>query len=180
MMACPLLYLPEPVLRPSFAAAAQPKELSMLQAATALMARSSYSALLTSATQELSPAKIRQSIADLVGQDRLADADLLSHEALQRFPQSEDILVIRALVTQVRQDWPAASAALEKLITLQGHAAQAVSWGQWVRVLRCMGDDARAISVTAQGLANHPQDPQLLAEFNALQQVSVKPTLKIA
>ena len=152
----------------------------MLHAAPAFLAKSTYSALLTSATQELSPAKIRQSIADLVGQNRLADADLLSHEAVQRFPQSEDILVIRALVTQVRQDWPAASGALEKLIQLQGHAAQAVTWGQWVRVLRCMGDDARAMSVVTQGLANHPQDPQLQAEFNALQQVGVKPALKVA
>ena len=88
----------------------------MLQAAPAFLAKTAYSALLTSATQELSPTKIRQSIADLVGKNRLAEADLLSNEALQRFPQSEDILVIRALVTQVRQDWPAASAALEKHI----------------------------------------------------------------
>jgi hypothetical protein len=152
----------------------------MLHAAPAFLAKTSYSALLTSASQELSPAKIRQSIADLVGQSRLTEADLLSHEALQRFPQSEDILVIRALVTQVRQDWPAACAALEKLLTLQGHTAQAVTWGQWVRVLRCQGDNARAMSVAAQGLANHPQDPQLLAEFNALQQVGVKPALKVA
>jgi len=152
----------------------------MLHAAPAFLAKTSYSALLTSASQELSPAKIRQSIADLVGQSRLTEADLLSHEALQRFPQSEDILVIRALVTQVRQDWPAACAALEKLLTLQGHTAQAVTWGQWVRVLRCQGDNARAMSVAAQGLANHPQDPQLLAEFNALQQVVVKPALKVA
>ncbi len=152
----------------------------MLHAAPAFLAKTSYSALLTSASQELSPAKIRQSIADLVGQNRLAEADLLSHEALQRFPQSEDILVIRALVTQVRQDWPAASAVLEKLINLQGHAAQAVTWGQWVRVLRCQGDDARATSVAAQGLANHPQDSQLLAEFNALQQVGLTLALKVA
>ncbi len=152
----------------------------MLHAAPAFLAKTSYSALLTSASQELSPAKIRQSIADLVGQNRLAEADVLSHEALQRFPQSEDILVIRALVTQVRQDWPAASAVLEKLINLQGHAAQAVTWGQWVRVLRCQGDDARAMSVAAQGLANHPQDSQLLAEFNALQQVGIQPALKVA
>ena len=152
----------------------------MLHAAPAFLAKTSYSALLASATQELSPAKIRQSIADLVGQNRLADADLLSHEAMQRFPQSEDILVIRALVTQVRQDWPAASAALEKLIGLQGHAAQAVTWGQWVRVLRCMGDDTRAMTAAAQGLATHPKDPQLLAEFNALQQVGAPPALKVA
>lgn len=152
----------------------------MLQAAQAFLAKTSYSDLLTSATQELSPAKIRQSIADLVGQNRLADADLLSHEAMQRFPQSEDILVIRALVTQVRHDWPAASAALEKLISLQGHASQAVTWGQWVRVLRCMGDDTRAMTVAAQGLATHPKDAQLQQEFNALQQVGVKPALKVA
>ena len=152
----------------------------MLHATPAFLAKTSYAALLTSATQELSPAKIRQSIADLVGQNRLAEADLLSHEAMQRFPQSEDILVIRALVTQVRQDWPAASAALEKLITLQGHAANAVNWSQWVRVLRCMGDDARAMTAATQGLANHPKDLLLLAEFNALQHVGVKPALKVA
>ncbi len=152
----------------------------MLHAAPAFLAKTSYSALLASATQELSPAKIRQSIADLVGQSRLTEADLLSHEALQRFPQSEDILVIRALVTQVRHDWHAASAALEKLINLQGHAAQAVTWGQWVRVLRCQGDDARALTAAAQGLASHPQDKLLLEEFNALQRVDVKPALKAA
>jgi hypothetical protein len=152
----------------------------MPHAAPAFLAKTSYSALLASATQELSPAKIRQSIADLVGQNRLTEADLLSQEAMQRFPQSEDILVIRALVSQVRQDWPAASAALEKLIGLQGHAAQAVNWGQWVRVLRCMGDDARAMTAATQGLANHPQDPQLLAEFNAMQRLGVKPALKVA
>ena len=123
----------------------------MLHAAPAFLAKASYSALLTSATQELSPAKIRQSIAELVGQNRLAEADTLSNEALQRFPQSEDIVVIRALVTQVRQ-----------------------------RVLRCMGDDARAMTVAAQGLATHPKDEQLQQEFNALQHVGVRPALKVA
>jgi hypothetical protein len=152
----------------------------MLQAAPAFLSKTAYSALLTSATQELSPAKIRQSIADLVGQNRLAEADLLSHEAMQRFPQSEDILVIRALVTQVRQDWSASSFALEKLVALQGHAAQAVTWGQWVRVLRCMGDETRAMTVAAQGLATHPKDAQLQQEFNALQHLGVRPALKAA
>ena len=152
----------------------------MLHTAPTFLAKTSYSALLTSATQELSPAKIRQSIADLVGQNRLTEADVLSHEAMQRFPQSEDILVIRALVTQVRQDWTAANAALEKLVNLQGHAAQAVTWGQWVRVLRCMGDDARAMTVAAQGLATHPKDLQLQDAFNSLQSVGIRPTLKVA
>lgn len=152
----------------------------MLQAAPAFLSKTTYSALLNSASQELSPAKIRQSIADLVGQNRLAEAEALSLEALQRFPQSEDILVIRALVTQVRLDWAAASSALERLITLQGLGAQAMTWGQWVRVLRCQGDDTRAMTVAAQGLANHPQDPQLMQEFTALQRLGTKPALKVA
>ena len=152
----------------------------MLHAAPAFLAKTSYAALLTSASQELSPAKIRQSIADLVGQNRLTEADTLSHEAFHRFPKSEDILVIRALVTQVRQDWPGANAALEKLIAMQGHETQASTWGQWVRVLRCMGDDARAMTVAAQGLATYPKDGQLQEEFAALQRISVKPALKVA
>jgi hypothetical protein len=152
----------------------------MLHAAPAFLAKTTYSALLTSASQELSPAKIRESIADLVGQNRLTEADLLSHEAMQRFPHSEDILVIRALVTQVRQDWPAASAALEKLTDLQGRVTQAVTWIQWVRVLRCMGNNTRAMTIAAQGLANHPHHPALQEEFNALQHSGVKPSLKVA
>lgn len=152
----------------------------MLHGSPGFLTKTTYSALLASATQELSPVKIRQSIADLVGQNRLTEADSLSNEALQRFPQSEDILVIRALVTQVRHDWPAASIALEKLFALQGHAAPAITWCQWVRVLRCMGDNARAMTVVTQGLANHPKDPQLQEEFAALQRVGVKPALKAA
>jgi hypothetical protein len=152
----------------------------MLQAAPTFLSKTTYSALLNSASQELSPAKIRQSIADLVGQNHLAEAEALSLEALQRFPQSEDILVIRALVTQVRLDWAAASSTLERLIALQGLGAQAMTWSQWVRVLRCQGDDTRAMTVAAQGLANHPQDPQLMQEFTALQRLGTKPALKVA
>lgn len=152
----------------------------MLHAAPAFLAQTSYAALLASATQALSPTKIRQSIADLVGQNRLAEADTLSHEALARFPKSEDILVIRALVTQVRQDWPAASTALEQLVNLQNHAAPAATWGQWVRVLRCLGDDVRAMTVAAQGLATHPNDPALREAFSALQLVGIQPALKVA
>jgi hypothetical protein len=150
----------------------------MLQAAPKSVSPLPYSALLSRASQELSPVKIRESIAELVGQNRLDEADLLSHEALVRFPQSEDILVIRALVAQVRHDWPAASDALEKLIGLQGHAAQALTWSQWVRVLRCMGHEDRAMNAVAQGLATHPKNVQLQEEFNALQRVGIKPALR--
>lgn len=153
----------------------------MLHTAPALMANNTaYSALLVIASKELSPARIRQSIADLVGQNRLAEADLLSYEALQRFPQSEDILVMRSLVAQVRHDWSAAHDALEKLVQIQGHATQAVTWVQWVRVLRCLGDEERARTVAAQGLASHPHHPQLLDAFSATQTSQVRPARKAA
>jgi hypothetical protein len=152
----------------------------MQLASPTFFAKPSHSALLSLATQELSPTKIRQSIADLVGQNCIEEADTLSSEALKRFPKSEDILVIRALVCQIRQDWPAASAALEKLIDLQGHAAPATTWGQWVRVLRCNGDNVRAMTAAAQGLANHPNEPALQEAFAALQRVGIQPALKVA
>jgi hypothetical protein len=152
----------------------------MLLAAPTFFATPSHTALLALATQELSPTKIRQSIADLVGQNHMEEADTLSAEALKRFPKSEDILVIRALVCQIRQDWPSASSTLEKLIDLQGHATPATTWGQWVRVLRCNGEDERAMTAAAQGLANHPNEPALQEAFLALQQVGVRPNLKVA
>ena len=77
----------------------------------------------------------------------------------------------------MRQDRAAASAALKKLITLQGHVAQALTLRQWVRVLRCQEDNDCAMSVVTQGLP--PQDPQLLAKFKVQQQVGVKPALKM-
>lgn len=152
----------------------------MLLAAPTFLTQPSHSALLSLATQELSPTKIRQSIADLVGQNHMEEADTLSFEALKRFPKSEDILVIRALVCQIRQDWPAASTALEKLVDLQSHATAASTWGQWVRVLRCNGENERAMMAVAQGLANHPNDMALQEAFLTLQQVGVQPALKAA
>lgn len=151
----------------------------MLHASEAFLSPTPCSTLVNSVTPAVSPAGIRQSIADLVAQNRLSEADALSEQALHGFPQSEDILIIRALVTQVRQDWRAASNALENLIALQGHAAQAVTWGQWVRVLRCAGNDVRAMTVAAQGLATHPHHPELQEEFNALQRLGIRPALQV-
>jgi hypothetical protein len=110
-----------------------------------------------------------------VSQHFIADAKLLTQKVLQRFPQSDDSLIIRTLVTQVGQDWYDASTVLEKLISLQGQATQAVTWGQWLRGMSCQMVDVRVMTVTTQGLADHPQEPQLLAEFNALQHIGVKP-----
>lgn len=56
----------------------------------------------------------------------------------------------------MRQDRAAASAALKKLITLQGHVAQALTLRQWVRVLRCQEDNDCAMSVVTQGLPPRP------------------------
>lgn len=119
--------------------------------------------------EESPPQRVRFAAAELVRQNRLADADMLTYEALRQYPASEDVLVIRALVCEARQDWPAACDALEKLLTLQGSNAPAVSWQHWVRALRCLGDETKALYATQQGMAMHPDDPHLHADLVALQ-----------
>jgi hypothetical protein len=47
-------------------------------------------------------------------------------------------------------------------------------------VLRCHGENDRAMAVAAQGLANHPSDPALHEAFLALQQAGIQPVLKAA
>lgn len=152
----------------------------MLDAAPALSAHASYPTLLASTPEEISPGEIRQFIADLVRQNRLNDADLLSQAVLARFPESEDILIIRALVSEVRQDWASASVALEKLLSVQGRLSQAVTWVQWVRVLRCDGQLQKAFNAAFQALEHHPGHPVIASELAELEMMGAGPQAKAA
>lgn len=140
----------------------------MLQAAPTFAAPFDYPVFSEPRPHRLTPARIRQSAADLVAQQRLAEADLLTHEAMQRHPDSEDILVIRALVCEVRQDWHAAEAALQKLLEVQADKAPAASWLHWVRVLRCLGETGKALTAIRLGLTLHPRHDGLMQELDKL------------
>jgi hypothetical protein len=104
----------------------------------------------------------------------------LTRQGLKLYPRSEDLWAMLALLHEVAQEWQQAAECIENLLDIQGQHAPAETWGHWVRVLRCMGDDARAMTVAAQGLATHPKDAQLQDEFASLQRISVKPALKVA
>ena len=113
--------------------------------------------------------RVRLAAAELFGQGRLAEADLLTHAALLHYPDSEDVLVIRALICEVQQDWAGAAIALERLVKIQGQDAPVQSWCHWVRVLRCNGELDKARTKVLLGLQSHPAHPLLASELAQLE-----------
>lgn len=117
--------------------------------------------------------RIRFAAADLCRQGRLAEADLLTFEALQQYPDSEDVLVMRALICEVRHDWSGAATVLGHLLRVQGKAAPAETWCHWVRVLRCDGQLGAAHQAVLQALQHHPAHPALASELAQLEAMGV-------
>lgn len=83
--------------------------------------------------------EIRQAIAHWVGQDRLDLAEALVVAGLSQYPDSEDILALGALVSEVQQDWAQAQERLEQLMRVQGAQVPAETLHHFIRVLRCRG-----------------------------------------
>ncbi len=141
----------------------------MLQAA---MAQGAFTApfLMDAGPAEsgLAPPAIRVEVAKCVAANRMADAEHMLTDGLRRFPDSEDLLVMRALISEVQLDWPAADVTLQRLLSVQGSKAPVASWLHWVRVLRCMQQRTRAIEAMHMALKHHPQDESLRAEAAAL------------
>lgn len=113
--------------------------------------------------------RIRWAAAELFRQGRLAEADLLTHEALQQHPDNEDVLVIRALICEVRHEWAAAAAVLQHLLELQGTQAPAETWCHRVRVLRCDGQIDAALDTALEAHQRHPGHPGLARELAQLE-----------
>ena len=124
--------------------------------------------------------RIRFAAADLFRQGRVAEADLLTHEAMQQYPDSEDVLVIRALICEVRHDWHGATQALERLLGLQGKHAPAESWCHWLRVLRCGGQLQRVFDIAMLALQHHPAHPAIASELAQLEAMGVGAQAKAA
>ena len=93
---------------------------------------------------------------------------------MQHYPDSEDVLIIRALICEAQQDWPQAAAALERLVALQNQDAPVQSWCQWVRVLRCNGELAKAREKALSGLRMHPAHPMLASELAQLEALNTQ------
>lgn len=116
----------------------------------------------------LTPLGIRVNAARLVHQNRLDEADTLTLAGVVRFPYSEETLVVRALVAEVRQEWDLASLALHSLLSLQGAGSPPETWRHWIRVLRCQGEFDLARQATAEALERHPGHEGLMQEAEEL------------
>lgn len=116
----------------------------------------------------LAPPAIRVEVAKLVATHHVAEAERMLNDGLRRFPDSEDLLVMRALMAEMRLDWPTADVTLQRLLSVQGNQAPVASWLHWVRVLRCMQRPDRAREAMHMALKHHSQDEALRVEATEL------------
>jgi len=116
------------------------------------------------------PMQIRETLAQLVAQDRLDLAAALSDAGMSLYPDSEDILSITALLHAVQGNWIQTENRLMELLEVQGANTTAFSWRLLVRSLRCQLEYRRAWDAVNQGLTRHPADAELLAEQAALRE----------
>lgn len=118
---------------------------------------------------QFSAAEIRQTMANLVANERVDLANALAAAGQSLYPESEDILAMSALLAEIQQDWLGAEELLRKLVDTQGQAATAFTWRHLIRVLRCQCEPGKAMQVAQQALAHHPEDALLREELASLQ-----------
>ncbi len=85
----------------------------------------------------MAPWEIRIAIAQLVRENKMDLAVAASESALTLYPESQDVLVISALLAEVKNDWPRAEQLLIQLLGVQGADAPAESWLHLIRTLKC-------------------------------------------
>jgi hypothetical protein len=73
------------------------------------------------------------------------------------------------LLAEIQQDWTSAEELLRKLVDTQGAAVTPFTWRHLIRVLRCQCEPGKALQVTQQAMAAHPNETALRDEFWALQ-----------
>ena len=118
---------------------------------------------------QFSAAEIRQTMADLVAADRMDLANALAAAGQSLYPDSEDILAMSALLSEIQQDWTSAEELLRKLVKTQGDAATPFTWRHLIRVLRCQCEPGKAMQAAQQALVQHPEDELLQKELASLQ-----------
>lgn len=124
---------------------------------------------------QFSAAEIRQTMADLVANDRVDLANALAAAGQSLYPESEDILAMSALVSEIQQDWISAEEQLRKLVQVQGKAATPFTWRHLIRVLRCQCEPSKAIHAAQKALALYPHDALLQEELLSLKTLFTDP-----
>jgi len=116
-------------------------------------------------------AEIRQTISSLVSGGHMDLADALSAAGLSLYPDSEDIVAISALLSEIKRDWKSAEELLSHLMTLQADAVRPVTWLHLIRVIRCQSEFGRALLKAKQAVATYPNERALQNEFLSLQEL---------
>ncbi len=148
----------------------KPKEQPMLHASYKAPLASPMAGLVTPVSQDkASPKDIRWAAAQLCADDRFDEAATLTRQGLTLYPRSEDLWAMLALLHEVAQEWQQAAECIENLLDIQGTQAPAETWGHWVRVLRCLGDDQSAFEAVQKGIQRHPLDSMLISEHATLE-----------
>jgi uncharacterized protein HemY len=117
-----------------------------------------------------SPIEIRQTISQLVAEDRLDLAHALCEAGLAIHPDSEDVLAIAGLLAMLREDFSDAAGILNHLMVVQGESAPITSHVMFIRALRCAGEPVAALRALMLAHEQHPNHPDLQAEFEQLSQ----------
>lgn len=122
-------------------------------------------------TSRYSPIEIRETIAQLVAEDRLDLAFALGEAGLALYPGSEDILAISGLLGMLREDWAHSVGLFNELLVIQGDSAPVTTHLMFIRALRCALEPAAALSAVMIAHEHHPNHPELEREF---QQISAQ------
>ena len=114
------------------------------------------------------PEDFRLRITDQIRNDNMPMAEALGEAGLSLFPNSQDVLAIVALLSEIKQDWTGAEQLLAKLIKMQNELSPPATWQHWIRVLRCNGKPFEALQVSEKSLRLHPGDENLVMESQSL------------
>ena len=114
------------------------------------------------------PEDFRLRITDQIRNDNMPMAEALGEAGLSLVPNSQDVLAIVALLSEIKQDWTGAEQLLEKLIKMQNEWSPPATWQHWIRVLRCNGKPFEALQVSEKSLRLHPGDENLVMESQSL------------
>lgn len=136
-----------------------------------LMNQSSLNVFLEGGNMKrFAPSEIRETIQSLVATEQINLAYALGDAGLAIYPDSEDMLAVNGLLAIIRQDWPEAVELLTELMEHQAQNIQPFTYVMLVRALRCNLDPAAAMQVVRKGLAQYPNQLELVAESLSLEE----------
>ena len=108
------------------------------------------------------PEEICNTIKTLLAEPQHHDlARALGDAGLSLYPESEDMLVINAMMAMLRQDWDAVFEHMKPLLTVRGERTTAVSYRILVQALIKRLDYSSAYSVLTEALSRYPDDEDM-------------------